>query len=323
MSVAVTSTSNLTNADTLSLLRKVDLNLIVVFEAVMAERNVTRAAKILNMSQPAVSNALSRLRVLFDDELFERVGRGIMPTARAQRLQSALGHAMHIIKDELPNSAFDPATSCKNYNIVFRAPMDQRYVTALIKHVQQLAPKVSLSLSSEVSPIYDSLNKNIDFVIDVEPINNQGFTSCMLASDELVIVMAQDHARLASLTNVSFEALQNEKMAITANLQQRLLAMNVAVNIWNREQKPTFISHSIDEVLSVVSKTDVITIAPRKIIEQATSEFAIQTLSLPSTDNRLTTYLNWHQANDKEGSHCWMQQQINRVFDQTVPYVIA
>ena len=67
-------------------LRMVDLNLLTVFDAVMQEQNITRAAHVLGMSQPAVSNAVARLKVMFNDELFVRYGRGIQPTARAFQL---------------------------------------------------------------------------------------------------------------------------------------------------------------------------------------------------------------------------------------------
>lgn len=67
-------------------LRTVDLNLLTVFDAVMQEQNITRAAQALGMSQPAVSNAVARLKLMFNDELFVRYGRGIQPTARAFQL---------------------------------------------------------------------------------------------------------------------------------------------------------------------------------------------------------------------------------------------
>lgn len=67
-------------------LRMVDLNLLTVFDAVMQEQNITRAAHTLGMSQPAVSNAVARLKIMFNDELFVRYGRGIQPTARAFQL---------------------------------------------------------------------------------------------------------------------------------------------------------------------------------------------------------------------------------------------
>ncbi len=82
-------------------LRMVDLNLLTVFDAVMQEQNITRAAHTLGMSQPEVSNAVSRLKVMFNDELFVRYGRGIQPTARA--IAVWLGTpALQLVQNELP-----------------------------------------------------------------------------------------------------------------------------------------------------------------------------------------------------------------------------
>lgn len=84
-----------------STLRGVDLNLLTVFDAVMQEQNITRAAHNLGMSQPAVSNAVSRLKNMFDDELFMRHGRGIQPTQRARQLFGPVRQALQLIRNEL------------------------------------------------------------------------------------------------------------------------------------------------------------------------------------------------------------------------------
>lgn len=87
-------------------LRTVDLNLLTVFDAVMQEQNITRAAQSLGMSQPAVSNAVSRLKVMFNDELFVRYGRGIQPTARAFQLFGSIRQALQLVQNELPGIGF-------------------------------------------------------------------------------------------------------------------------------------------------------------------------------------------------------------------------
>lgn len=87
-------------------LRMVDLNLLTVFDAVMQEQNITRAAHSLGMSQPAVSNAVARLKVMFNDELFVRYGRGIQPTARAFQLFGSVRQALQLVQNELPGSGF-------------------------------------------------------------------------------------------------------------------------------------------------------------------------------------------------------------------------
>lgn len=80
-------------------LRSVDLNLLTVFDAVMQMQNITRAANSLGMSQPAVSNAVARLKVMFNDELFVRCGRGIQPTMRARQLFGPVRQALQLVQN--------------------------------------------------------------------------------------------------------------------------------------------------------------------------------------------------------------------------------
>ena len=96
-----------------STLRGVDLNLLTVFDAVMQEQNITRAAHNLGMSQPAVSNAVARLKVMFNDELFMRQGRGIQPTQRARQLFGPIRQALQLVRNELPSSVFSPESSSR------------------------------------------------------------------------------------------------------------------------------------------------------------------------------------------------------------------
>lgn len=98
-------------------LRMVDLNLLTVFDAVMQEQNITRAAHVLGMSQPAVSNAVARLKVMFNDELFVRYGRGIQPTARAFQLFGSVRQALQLVQNELPGSGFEPASSERVFHL--------------------------------------------------------------------------------------------------------------------------------------------------------------------------------------------------------------
>lgn len=88
-------------------MRNVDLNLLTVFDVVMQMQNVTRAAQVLGMSQPAVSNAVSRLKSMFNDELFVRYGRGIQPTSRAKQLFGPVRQALQLVHNELPGAGFD------------------------------------------------------------------------------------------------------------------------------------------------------------------------------------------------------------------------
>lgn len=136
-------------------LRSVDLNLLTVFDAVMQMHNVTRAAQSLGMSQPAVSNAVARLKVMFNDELFVRYGRGIQPTARARQLFGPVRQALQLVQNELPGAGFEAKNSGRLFNLSICSPLDIRLIAPIIQRVNQLAPNVQLIVRSY-------LNENIE-----------------------------------------------------------------------------------------------------------------------------------------------------------------
>src|SRR5882672_4173821 len=97
--------------------RAFDLNLLIVFEGIMQDRNVTRAAKRLGMSQPAMSHALNRLRYLLKDDLFVRAPRGMLPTPRAEQLALPLRHALGEMQRALEPESFVPAKADRRFTL--------------------------------------------------------------------------------------------------------------------------------------------------------------------------------------------------------------
>ncbi|KUL95576.1 hypothetical protein DK26_10710 [Bosea sp. WAO] len=133
-------------------LAAVDLNLLVAFEALMEERNVTRAGQRIGLAQPSMSSALTRLRALFDDELFIRTAAGMQPTARALALAQPIGEALAQIRTTLaPDAAFDPATARRRVTIAVTDYGDLVVVPALVALLRQEAPGIDLV----VRPIAD------------------------------------------------------------------------------------------------------------------------------------------------------------------------
>src|SRR5438128_2930831 len=98
-------------------LAAIDLNLLVVFDAVMQERNVTRAGSRLGLSQPAMSHALARLRHMLKDELFVRSRKGMIPTPRAEQLALPVRAALDGLQHSLEPTQFDPSTARRNFRI--------------------------------------------------------------------------------------------------------------------------------------------------------------------------------------------------------------
>lgn len=118
-----------------------DLNLLRVFDALMREQNVSRAAERLSLSQPAVSNALNRLRELLDDPLLVRVGRSMQPTPRAQALETPIRAALQQIEQSLSaGEVFDPASSRQHFSIAVTDYVELICMPRLLKQLSQQAP---------------------------------------------------------------------------------------------------------------------------------------------------------------------------------------
>src|ERR1700691_1466145 len=140
-------------------LRSVDLNLLVAFDALMAERNVTRAAERNGLSQPAVSKALGRLRYLFDDPLFVRRDRAMEPTARALDLAGPIHDALSDISRTLSlPGAFDPATVTATVKIASIDLYHTSLLPSLIRRLRRDAPGVDLQVrANDCSRLHEQL----------------------------------------------------------------------------------------------------------------------------------------------------------------------
>lgn len=134
-------------------LASIDLNLLVAFEALMEERHVTRAGRRIGLAQPSMSSALTRLRALFDDDLFVRTAQGMQPTARALALAQPVGEALGRIRSVLaPGLSFDPATARHRFTIAATDYGDLVVLPVLVRMLRREAPGVDLT----VRPITDA-----------------------------------------------------------------------------------------------------------------------------------------------------------------------
>ena len=149
-------------------INRVDLNLLVYLDVLLRERNVTQAANQLNLSQPAMSNGLRRLRNLFDDPLLVRTSDGMTPTERALELEplvrDILGKVEHALQ---PTSDFDPATSDRVFRIMASDYAESTLLPSLLSKLRQQAPGISLDIMtpSDVS-FLDVERGKVDMVIN-------------------------------------------------------------------------------------------------------------------------------------------------------------
>ncbi len=143
---------------------RTDLNLLVALQILLEERNVTRAAERLSVSQPALSKTLQKLRDAFEDELFTRTAHGLVPTPRAEELGAELPALLETVERVLDDADFDPATYAGSFKLLMPPILCEALLPGLIADLQEQAPGVQV-ITAEVSPDYQDLLKKgeIDF----------------------------------------------------------------------------------------------------------------------------------------------------------------
>ena len=150
-------------------LGRLDLNLLVALEALIEERNVSRAAERLFVTQSAMSKTLGRLRELFDDPLFVRKSSGMVPTPRAEQLALQLPQVLQSIQGMFEPLTFDPLTYSGEFNLLVQGHMGVWLVPALIECLSSCAPQVRLRVLSRTEHASDKLNNGkLDFVLQAE-----------------------------------------------------------------------------------------------------------------------------------------------------------
>ncbi|GAK85235.1 probable transcriptional activator for leuABCD operon [Vibrio ponticus] len=294
-----------------SVLRGVDLNLLTVFDAVMQEQNITRAAHNLGMSQPAVSNAVARLKVMFSDELFIRQGRGIQPTQRARQLFVPIRQALQLIRNQLPTADFTPETSARQFNLSLCSPCDMRFAPRIMAYLQENAPEVKLHVDAEHdSEIAERMrNQNIDLVIDYRRFDEQGMHNIELFKDELVVVASKGHPRIQN--TISSSALLAERHA---RLSQAVGQPNISEQAYQGvDVNIAYEGASLSNLLYVVGQSELIAIAPRWMVENAANKQQLQILPTPLSNTSICGYLSWHESNEKDQGHIWLRDRLIEV----------
>ncbi|MBM7037378.1 transcriptional regulator LeuO [Vibrio ulleungensis] len=290
-------------------LRGVDLNLLTVFDAVMQEQNITRAAKLLNMSQPAVSNAVSRLKIMFKDDLFLRYGRGIQPTQRAKQIFGPIRQALQLVKNELPDTEFIPQFSTRQFSVAIGQPNDVRLVGKVLRHIQDLAPNVELLIqTATASDIEQKLRiQEVDFVIDFSKPASDEYRSIELFTDQLVVLAAKDHPRVQdSLTLAQLQFEKHAQLTRQNGIQSFTQAAYAEIDC-----KAAYWGLTITNLGYVVSESELLTIVPMWVAS-AMSEVNpnLNILELPLNNRQITTYLSWHETAQQSSAHSWLKEQI-------------
>jgi DNA-binding transcriptional LysR family regulator len=300
-------------------LRSVDLNLLVVFDALMAERNVTRAAERNGLSQPAVSKALNRLRFMFDDPLFVRRDRAMEPTSRARELAGPIHGALADISRTLTvPSAFEPSTAKATIKIATVDLYHTKLLPSLVRHLRQHAPGVDLQVrANERSHLHEQLAAGeIDLAFAPLGTKTAELSAEPLWNDRLVTLVGNDNplreplsmeayaaaAHLVDAGHVQVSADGVGRSVVDAILTARGLRRRIMLVLPNSAGIPF-----------IVAATDLIATLPNRIVQGLLPMTNVRILTPPLPDIEVSPHMFWHRRTDAEPLQVWLRAAIRKI----------
>jgi DNA-binding transcriptional LysR family regulator len=288
-----------------------DLNLLIVFDAVMHERNVTRAGGKIGLSQPAVSHALSRLRHMLKDELFIRTPDGMVPTPRAEQLAAPVRRALSDMQLALEPETFVPQEAIRlfvlalnNYAAVLLAP-------PLVTEVISTAPGIRLDLRPtglrDIPALLD--RGELDLAIGTFEDAGERFATAPLLEDSFVVVMRRDHpAARRELTEEALACLSYLEISSSGEnssfIDQWLGARGLSRKITHRAPRLS--------AAAILSSTDMVAVLSRRLAEHWVQSHGLSMCRLPFASPVIRTTMLWHRRFDDQPAHRWLRKLIQQ-----------
>ncbi|MEO6017359.1 MAG: LysR family transcriptional regulator [Polaromonas sp.] len=295
-------------------IKDVDLNLLRLFDAVYRMRNVSRAAELMDLTQPAASQGLTRLRLLLKDPLFVRGGGGVQPTPKADRLFDAVRSALATLEQALNASAvFEPLESRKVFRIHMSDIGEARFLPELMVALRRLAPGLRIETSplmaGEVATALDS--GRIDFAFGFLP-TVKDTERVQLLKDRYIVLLRQGHPFLKQRRKVGAlpdDLRQLEFVAVRTHSDTlRILQMS------QLEDRLRLTTEHFMVLPSIVKSTDLAVVMPRNIAQIFADGGGYAIIEPPFPLRDFTVSLHWSRRFEADPGNRWLRQTIVDLF---------
>jgi len=286
----------------------VDLNLLRVFDAVLREHGVTAAAARLGLTQPAVSNALARLRALFGDALFVRTAAGMDATPFARELGEPVRQALALLESALAHGpGFDPASSARAFRFYMSDLGQIEFLPPLLERVQHAAPGVRLeAVALEIEDIADALAAGaLDLAVGFLPGLGPPVRRRALFRDPYVCLMRADHPAIKEkLTRKLFLEASHALVSyrgghrvIEEALDRAGLARRIALRLPHFTVAPM-----------VLERTDLILTLPARVARVFERRGNLKSLPPPVTIPPAEVAVHWHERFESDPGNRWLRE---------------
>lgn len=295
----------------------IDLNLLVAFEALFTERNVTQAARRLGVTQPAMSNSLRRLRALLDDPVFVRTSEGMTPTPRALALGPPISAALNSIRASVSATGFDPKRSATRFSVATLDYLEALYFPKLLDRLSTAAPAVRLDVR-RLAAIFEVPQQQLEsgaidcaFGLFPQPMTPQSsLHGQILGPEDWVCIARRGHPTfrrrlsIKAYAGLKHLAVQYPEAGGGGGMIDRLLAARGLERIC-AASVPHFTTLAFH-----VAQSDCIATLPRRLASFFARALPLQIAELPLAKPPSNISLIWHSRVEGDPAHRWFRQMI-------------
>jgi DNA-binding transcriptional LysR family regulator len=299
-------------------IRSLDLNLLVVFDAMLHHQNVSKAAEAIKLSQPAMSAAISRLRALFDDPLFVRTKAGMEPTPKAKTLSPSVRLVVQTIQtDILLPKKFIPANSDRTFTLVTPDIAEVNFLPRLIAELAHQSPLINLkTLAMPREAAADSLaSGEAEMAIGYFPdLHKAGFFQQKLISSSHVCLLRKKHPIVGEKITIT-QFMQAPHAVVRPDGREHLFERFLqSKNI--KRRVVVELSHFMS-LLPIIETSDLIATVPKDLADFFVQHGDVRYIPTPMKSPVIDVHLFWHQRFHKDPAHIWLRQVIHRLFNKS------
>ena len=295
-------------------IKDIDLNLLRLFDVVYRTRNVSRAAELMDLTQPAASQGLTRLRLLIKDPLFVRAGGGVQPTPKADRLADAVRSALATLEQALNESAlFEPLQSRKVFRIHMSDIGEARFLPELMVALRRLAPGVRLETSPlpsrDIAPALDS--GRIDFAFGFLP-TVKDTQRVQLLKDRYIVLLREGHPLVKRRrTRQALLAVLGQLELVAVRTHSDTLRI---LELLQLEDRLRLTTEHFMVLPSIVKATDLAVVMPRNIAQIFAADGGYAIIEPPFPLRDFTVSLHWSKRFEADPANRWLRGVIEELF---------
>jgi len=294
-----------------------ELSLLFIFDAVMTESSISRAAERLSMTQPAVSNAVAKMRHHWNDPLFIKKGRNIEPTSFALNLWRQVKGPLLDLSHALNAREFDALESKRNFRISLTDIMVDLIWTQLARYLSINAPNVDVfAVPFTIEGAADSLRKaNVDLSIGLISEHDTSIRSTWLFDGDYVCAMSKSHP-LAKAGELDLDAFVNAKHLMVSLSGDTSGFTDQALSKLGLKRRLAMTANHFSVVPSILSETDLIAVVPRIAVGNPAFSEKLALVEPPLVIESTSLYLAWHARHDNDPGMIWMRELLTRIAQQ-------